>query len=66
MIRVGRRVSLFDNIGKEGIVIGYKKHKNTNTNWATIPQANYMQLVVIQWDDGTTSAHPATDVMRID
>tara|TARA_Y100000593_G_C4264986_1_gene314272 strand:- start:141 stop:341 length:201 start_codon:yes stop_codon:yes gene_type:complete len=66
MIRVGRRVSLFDNIGKEGTVVGYKKHKNTNTNWATIPQSNYVQHIVIQWDDGTTSAHPIGEVMRID
>jgi len=66
MIRVGRRVSLFDNIGKEGTVVGYKKHKRINKNWATIPQSNFVQHIVIKWDDGTTSAHPIGDVMRID
>ncbi|HIJ10703.1 TPA: hypothetical protein HA278_01470 [Candidatus Woesearchaeota archaeon] len=66
MIRVGRRVSLFNNIGKEGIVVGYKKHKRVNTNWSTIPQSNFVQHIVIQWDDGTTSDHPIGDVMRID
>ncbi len=66
MIRVGRRVSLFNDIGKEGIVIGYKKHERKNTNWATIPQSNFVQHIVIQWDDGTTSDHPIGDVMRID
>ena len=66
MIQVGRRVSLFNDIGKEGTVVGYKKHKNTNINWATIPQSNYVQHIVIKWDDGSTSAHPIADVMRID
>lgn len=66
MINVGRRVSLFDNIGKEGTVIGYKKHKNMNTSWSSIPQSNFVQHIVVQWDDGTTSNHPIGEVMRID
>ena len=66
MIRVGRRVSLFDNIGKEGTVTGYKQQKRVNKDWATIPQSNFVQHIVIKWDDGTTSAHPIGDVMRID
>ena len=66
MIKVGNRVSLFDNMGKEGTVIGYQKTKNRNHQWATIPQANFTNNIVIQWDDGTTSVHPVLDVMRID
>tara|TARA_B100000287_G_C20200933_1_gene609984 strand:- start:21 stop:221 length:201 start_codon:yes stop_codon:yes gene_type:complete len=66
MIQVGRRVSLFNDIGKEGTVVGYKKHKNINNNWATIPQSNFVHHIVIQWDDGTRSAHPIGEVMRID
>ena len=66
MIQVGRRVSLFNNIGKEGTVVGYKKHKNTNTNWATIPQSNYVKYIVVKWDDESMSAHPISDLMRID
>jgi len=67
MIKTGNRVSLFDNMGKEGIVIGFKKTKNTRRNqWSTIPQSNWSNNIVVQWDDGTVSDHSPEQVMRID
>ena len=67
MIKMGNRVSLFNNMGKEGIVVGFKKTKNTRRNqWSTIPQSNWSNNIVIQWDDGTVSEHLPEEVMRID
>ena len=67
MIKMGNRVSLFDNMGKEGIVVGFKKEKvRTRTAWSTLPQSNWSNNIVIQWDDGTVSEHLPEEVMRID
>ncbi len=67
MIKLGNRVSLFDNMGKEGVVIGHKKTKShARTAWSTIPQAAWSNNIVIQWDDGTVSIHQPDTVMRID
>ena len=67
MIKMGNRVSLFQNMGKEGIVVGFKKTKNTRRNqWSTIPQSNWSNNIVIQWDDGTVTEHLPEEVMRID
>ena len=67
MIKQGNRVSLFNNMGKEGIVVGFKKTKNTRRNqWSTIPQSNWSNNIVIQWDDGTVTEHLPEEVMRID
>ena len=67
MIKIGNRVSLFNNMGKEGVVVGFKKTKNTRRNqWSTIPQANWSNNVVVQWDDGTVTEHLPEEVMRID
>ena len=67
MIKMGNRVSLFDNMGKEGIVVGFKKEKvRTRTAWSTLPQSNWSNNIVIQWDDGSISTHLPSEVMRID
>ena len=67
MIKMGNRVSLFDNMGKTGTVVGFKKQKaKSRTAWSTIPQSNWSNNIVIQWDDGTVSIHPPGEVMRID
>ena len=67
MIKKGNRVSLFNNIGKEGIVVGFQKRTNNRRNeWSTIPQSNWSNNLVIQWDDGTISEHLPEEVMRID
>ena len=67
MIKMGNRVSLFQNMGKEGTVVGFKKTQNTRRNqWSTIPQSNWSNNIVIQWDDGTVTEHLPEEVMRID
>lgn len=67
MIKMGNRVSLFNNMGKEGTVVGFKKTQNTRRNqWSTIPQSNWSNNIVIQWDDGTVTEHLPEEVMRID
>ena len=41
MIKMNNRVSLFNNMGKEGTVIGFQKRKNNRRNqWSTIPQSH--------------------------
>ena len=67
MIKMGNRVSLFNNIGKAGTVVGFQKRQNNRRNeWSTIPQSNWSNNIVIQWDDGTVSEHLPEEVMRID
>ena len=67
MIKMGNRVSLFSNMGKEGVVVGFQKRMNERrTAWSTIPQANWSNNVIVQWDDGSVSEHLPEEVMRID
>ena len=67
MIKVNNRVSLFDNMGKVGTVVGFQKRQNNRRkDWSTIPQSNWSNNIVIQWDDGTVSEHLPEEVMRID
>ena len=67
MIKINNRVSLFDNMGKVGTVIGFQKRQNNRRKeWSTIPQSNWSNNIVIQWDDGTVSEHLPEEVMRID
>jgi len=64
MIKVGNRVSLFHNIGKEGNVIGLDPIK-VKTSY-TEGTASNSWAIVIQWDDGTKTKERINDVMRID
>jgi len=64
MIKVGNRVSLFHNMGKEGNCIGLKPVK-INTSF-TDGTASHSWAIVIQWDDGTVTEEKIGDVMRID
>lgn len=67
MIKVGNKVSLFNDIGKVGTVIGMVKRKSeARRAWSTIPQSNWSANIVIQWSDGTMSEHLPEEVMRID
>ena len=67
MIKLGNRVSLFNNMGKEGVVVGFQKRMNERrTAWSTIPQANWSNNIIVQWDDGSVSEHLPEEVMRID
>ncbi len=64
MIKIGNRVSLFHNIGKEGNVIGLKPVK-INTSFTNGTATNSWK-VLIKWDDGTETLEKVSDVMRID
>ena len=66
MIKMGNRVSLFANMGKEGTVVGFKKNPIKNKYWSSIPEASSQMLIVIQWDDGVVETYPVGEVMRID
>ena len=67
MIKMGNRVSLFNNMGKEGVVVGFQKRLNERrTAWSTIPQTNWSNNIIVQWDDGSISEHLPEEVMRID
>jgi len=64
MIKVGNRVSLFHNIGKEGDVVHLKpiKVKTSFTNGT----ATNSWRIIVQWDDGTRTEERISDIMRID
>jgi hypothetical protein len=64
MVKVGNRVSLFNNIGKEGKVIGMRKVP-TKT-WHTNGTASHSWSIIIEWNDGTRSEEAVGDVMRLD
>ena len=64
MIKVGNRVSLFHNIGKEGDVIGLQPIK-LKTSFTRGTATNSWKIM-IKWDDGTESLENISDVMRID
>ena len=64
MVKVGNRVSLFHNIGKEGSVVGMRKIP-TKT-WHTSVTASHTWRILIQWNDGTRSEEAVGDVMRLD
>lgn len=67
MIKIGNKVSLFNDMGKKGTVVGYQKRQNNRrTAWSTIPQSNWSNNIVIQWEDGSVSEHLPEEVMRID
>ena len=64
MIKVGDKVSLFHNIGKEGKVINVIPIKAGKRHYA-VPVMNTWRIA-IEWKDGSSSIENITDVMRID
>ena len=64
MIKVGNKVSLFYNMGKEGTVIGLVPIK-IKTSFTQGTATNSWKIQV-QWNDGTRSEEKISDVMRID
>jgi len=64
MIKVGNKVSLFHNIGKEGVVVNLKAIRIKES--FTGGTATNSWKIVIQWDDGTVTTERIMDVMRID
>ena len=64
MIKVGDKVSLFHNIGREGVVVNVIPVKPGKREYA-VPVMNTWRIAV-QWKDGSSSVESITDVMRID
>ena len=64
MIKIGNRVSLFHNIGKEGSCVGLLPVR-VQTSFTQGTATNSWR-VVVQWDDGTQTTENISDVMRID
>tara|TARA_B100001250_G_C19759506_1_gene771753 strand:- start:684 stop:914 length:231 start_codon:yes stop_codon:yes gene_type:complete len=64
MVKIGNRVSLFNNIVKEGTVIGLRPRKTTT--WHTGGASSKGWDIIINWDDGSQSIEKSGDVMRID
>jgi len=64
MIKIGNRVSLFNNMGKEGLVVDLKSIRITE--YFTGGSGTNSWRIVVQWDDGSKSVEKISDVMRID
>ena len=64
MIKVGDKVSLFHNIGKEGQVVNVIPVKPGKRVYA-VPTMNTWRIA-IEWNDGSSSIEKVADVMRID
>jgi len=64
MIKIGNRVSLFHNIGKEGNVIKRIRVK-VKTSFTGGTAGNTWKFL-IAWDDGTETIESIDNVMRID
>ena len=64
MVKKGDRVSLFQDIGKLGIVeklISVKMDK-----WFVGGSAGTTWRIVVIWDDGSTGEYPVGEIMRVD
>lgn len=64
MIKVGDRVSLFENMGREGVVIGMQRQKSNQ--WMVGATMEHIFIVSVQFDDGKTENFRADAVMRIE
>jgi len=64
MIKVGDRVSLFENMGREGVVIGMERQKSNQ--WMVGATMEHIFIVNVQFDDGTIENHRADKIMRIE
>mgnify|MGYP001197990965 CR=1 FL=1 len=64
MIKVGDRVSLFDNIGREGVVSGMERQKSNQ--WMVGATMEHIFIITIQFDDGKLERHRADKVMRLE
>ena len=64
MVKVGDKVSLFQDIGKEGVVQEMKSVKLNK--WFVGGSAGNTWRVLILWNDGTRGEYPITEVMRVE
>jgi hypothetical protein len=64
VIKIGNRVSLFYNIGKEGTVVDLKPIKINE--YFTGGSGTNSWRIIVDWDDGSQTTEKISDVMRID
>ena len=64
MIKVGDRVTLFENMSREGAVIGM--HRQKSNQWMVGATMEHIFIVKVQFDDGQTEDHRADKVMRLE
>jgi hypothetical protein len=64
MIKPGDKVSLFNNIGKQGKVIGLIPIQVQT--YFTGGSATNSWRIRIEWNDGTTTEENISDVMRLE
>lgn len=64
MIKIGNRVSLFDNIGLTGTVVNMTKRPSKQ--WSTSGSPSHTWDIHIKWDNGEIGVYPYGNVMRID
>jgi hypothetical protein len=64
MVKVGNKVSMVYNMGKEGVVVDLVPVALPKRHYA-VPVSNTWRLL-IEWSDGTRSEVAISDVMRID
>tara|TARA_B100000131_G_scaffold33815_1_gene31202 strand:+ start:238 stop:432 length:195 start_codon:yes stop_codon:yes gene_type:complete len=64
MVKVGNKVSMIYNMGKEGVVVGLVPVNLPKRQYA-VPVSNTWKLL-IEWKDGSRTEEAISDVMRID
>ncbi len=67
MIKVGDRVTLFDNITQEGVVVALKE-KTTRT-WLVGGVSSPKIIAIVKWDDdkeGNTEGFSISRLMRLE
>mgnify|MGYP003115296498 FL=1 len=64
MIKVGDRVSLFESMGREGVVCGMERQKSNQ--WIVGATMEHIFIITIQFDDGKLENHRADKVMRLE
>lgn len=64
MIKAGDRVSLFEDMGRQGVVISMTPQKSNQ--WMVGATMEHIFIVKIQFDDGTIEEFRADKVMRLE
>ncbi len=64
MIKAGDRVTLFENMSREGIVVSMKPQKSQQ--WMVGATMEHIFIVKIRFDDGVVEDFRADKVMRLE
>ena len=64
MVKVGDKVSLFNDIGKVGTV--QKLVPVKMKTWFVGGSSGNTWRVLVLWDDGTQQEYPVSEIMRVD